>query len=233
LARIGQQEQPDRRMEEAAADLVETMSGRPAGTAGALYRFGNVLGADGWPIAQVSGWLHLLGELVDRRHRQQLAHFSSHASMAQGWADGYVRGAHTGMCIDPTTGLVTSMVLRLRLREVYEQSSASGMLPSDLYTLILIDVDLSGLPRLEADLLMACVADSVHDLFHQGETIARANERIVVLAGNVEPTLQRAAILADRLRLTANTRRAQATVVLDPLPASPSMLERYMRDLVG
>jgi hypothetical protein len=55
----------------------------------------------------------------------------------------------------------------------------------------------------------------------------------VVLAGNTEPTQQRAAILADRLRLTPSTQRARATIALDPLPSSASMLERYVRDLVG
>ncbi|MGB8857821.1 MAG: hypothetical protein WCC60_01130 [Ilumatobacteraceae bacterium] len=234
LARIGAEAgQPDRRLAEAAADLVETMSERPAGTIGALHRFGNTLGADGWPIAQISHWLQWLGQFVDRSRRKQLAHYSSHAAVAQGWAEGYVRGAHTGMCIDPTTGLVTSMVLRLRLEEVYDHSAAAGVRPSDLYTLLLIDVDLAGLVRLDADLLMACVADTVHTVFHQGETIARAGDRILVLASNVEATMQRGEILADRLRLAASTSRAHATVLMDQLPDSPSMIERYLGDLMG
>ena len=70
------------------------------------------------------------------------------------------------------------------------------------------------------------------DLFHQGETIARAGDRIFVLADHHEIVEQRAEILADRLRLDAATRRSRATVVIDQLPR-PELLERYVRDLVG
>lgn len=234
LARITLEgEQPDPRLVEAAADLVETIADRPDGMAGALYRFGNILGSDGWPIAQVSSWLHLLDHHADRRLRRQLNHYSTHTEMARGWADGYVRGAHTGMCIDPTTGLVTAMVLRLRLQEVFEQSAAAAVLPADLHTLVLIDVDLCDLVRIDADLLMACVADTVHGVFCHGETIARAGDRILVLAPNTESTQQRAEVLSDRLQLTTSTRGANTTVLLDPLPAEPSLLDRYLRDLVG
>lgn len=234
LARIGTAgEPPDRRLAEAAADLVDTMSERPEGVQGALYRFGHELGADGWPIAQVGHWLQLLEQQLGRRHRRWLNHYTAHASVAQGWADGYVRGAHTGMCIDPTSGLVTAMVLRLRLAEVYESCVATASLPADRFTMLLIDIDLRDLPRLEADLLMACVADSARAVFHEGETIARSGERVMVLAANTEATRQRGEILADRLHLDAATRRAHATVLLDPLPDNADLLDRYLRDLVG
>ena len=222
----------DRRLVEAATDLVETISERPHGMGGALFRFGNILGADGWPIAEVSHWLSLLSDHLDRSRRKQLGHYSAHASFAQGWADGYVRGAHTGMCIDATTGLVTVMVLRLRLQELFQHAQAVGVPVSDSHSLLLIDVDLLGVPRMEADMLMACVAETVRDLFHQGETIARAGDRIFVLADHHEIVEQRAEILADRLRLDAATRRSRATVVIDQLPR-PELLERYVRDLVG
>ena len=234
LARIGTDgEQPDRRLAEASADLVDTMSERPAGVAGALYRFGRELGADGWPITKVGHWLRLLEQQVGRHHRRQLNHYTAHAAVAQGWADGYVRGAHTDMCIDPTSGLVTTMVLQMRLAEVYELCAASGASPADCYTMLLVDVRLRDLPQLEADLLMACVADTARAVFHQGETIARVGERVLVLAANTEATQQRAEILADRLQFDSATRRSHATVLLDPLPDEAALLDRYLRDLVG
>lgn len=234
LERIGADGEPvDRRLIEAAADLVETMSSRPKGVDAALSRFGATLGADGWPIAQISQWLHLLGRFVPRKQRKQLAHYSAHASVAQGWAEGFVRGAHSGMCIDPTTGLVTAMVLQLRLKEIYQQCQATGVAPADGYTLVVIDFDTRGASRLDADLLTACVADSVTGTFRQGETIARANQRILVLAANTEATSNRAEILSDRLWLAPNTRRANATVVLDALPPRPELLASYLHDLVG
>ena len=222
----------DRRLVETATDLVETISARPDGLEGALRRFGNTLGADGWPIADVSDWLAQLSQHLDRSRRKRMSHYRAHAAVAQGWADGYVRGAHTGMCIDPTTGLVTLMVLRLRLQELFQHAQAVEVPVSASHTLLLVDVDLAELPRMEADLLMACVATTVRDLFHEGETIARAADRIMVLAERHDLVEQRAEILADRLRLDAATRRAHATVVIDELPQA-DLLERYLRDVVG
>lgn len=222
----------DQRLMNAAVDLVETMCARPKGLEGALSRFGNTLGTDGWQIAQVSQWLQLLGQFVTRRQAKELARFSSHAAVAQGWAEGFVRGAHTGMCIDPTTGLATVMVLQLRLREVYQQCGSVGVLPSELYTLVIVDIDTRCDSRLDADLLTACVADMVIGTFHEGETIARASDRILILATNTVGTQERADNLADRLGRTPSTRRASATVVLDQLPSQPELLERYVRDLV-
>lgn len=211
------------------------MSSRPEGLDGALSRFGNTLGSDGWPIAQVSQWLHLLVTCLPRKQRIRLSHYSSHASVAQGWAEGFVRGAHSGMCIDPTTGLVTAMVLQLRLLEIYQQCQATGTLPSGRYTLVVIDIDIDtrGDSQLDADLLTACVADIVIGTFREGETIARAGSRILVLAANTPATQQRAEVLSDRLWLTPATRRAHATVLLDTLPAQPELLESYLHDLVG
>jgi hypothetical protein len=223
----------DRRLVDAATDVVETMCERPEGLRGALYRFGHTLGADGWRILEVSQWLEILSNLVGRTARQRLTLFSAHASVAQGWADGFVRGAHTGMCIDPTTGLVTALVLRLRLKEVYEHSAATGVLASDMYALVLVDFTTGGQPRLDADLLTACVADSVQEVFHQGETIARAGNRILVLAVRSEATNQRADILADRLRCSPSTAAANATVLVDAVPAHVDLMDRFVTDLVS
>lgn len=72
LERVGAGGEPvDPRLAEAAADLVETMRTRPQGVDRALARFGNALGGDGWPIAQVGQWLHLLSDVVPRRQRWQ------------------------------------------------------------------------------------------------------------------------------------------------------------------
>ena len=78
-----------------------------------------------------------------------------------------------------------------------------------------------------------CVADAVKAVFHRGETIARVGDRIVVLAANDQHTRRRTEDLADRLWLDANTRGANATVLLDTLPAAGEVLDRYLRDLVA
>ncbi len=216
-------------------DLVETMTSRPDGLDAALVRFGSALGADGWPIMQVSQWLQLLGGLVARKQRKRIAHYSSHASVVQGWAEGFVRGAHSSLCTDPTTGLATAMVLQMRLREIVQNCRAVGTLPSQLYALVIIDLasDAGDRERLDTDLLMACVADTVLDTFRDGETVVRASHRIMVLAANTEATQRRADLLSDRLWISPNTRRANATVLLDELPSSPELLDGYFNDLVG
>ena len=226
-------EYPDLRLTDAATDVVDTMCSRPEGLVSALYRFGNTLGADGWPSTQVYDWFSVLTQLVDRPQRTRLAHFSAHASLAQGWADGYVRGAHSGMCIDPATGLATEMVLRLRLREVYELADPAFADPADAYTFVLVDVDLRYLPLLEADLVLVCAAEATRSVFQHGETIARVGDRIVVLAANSEFTVQRSEALAEALRLNAGTRRAYPMVLLDALPEAHGVLDRYFGDLVG
>ncbi len=232
LARLGDLDTLDQRLLEVAADLVATMSERIEGTDGALFRFGHTLGSDGWPIQVVCEWVELLAEPLDRRRRKLLRGLSAHSALARGWAEGYVRGAHSGMCIDPTTGLVTAMVLQLRLQEVHDSARATGVVATHLHMIVLIDVDLAGVPRLEADLLLACVAESVRSVFDRGETTARVGDRVLVLADRTAATVERCEILADRLRVDAATRAGHATVVLDELP-SAAAVERYLRDLVA
>ena len=232
LASIGDLDTLDQRLSEAAADLVTTMSERPQGTNGALLRFGNTLGSDAWPIQVVSEWLELLAGHLGRRHRRLLRGLSAQSALACGWAEGYVRGAHLGMCFDASTGLVTEMVLRMRLQEVHARAGATGRAAADLHVLVVIDVDLFGMPRWEADLLLACVAESVRNVFDRGETTARVGDRVLVLADRDAATAERCEILADRLRLDAATQRANTTVVLDELPAAVAV-ERYLRDLVA
>ncbi|MDP2291010.1 MAG: hypothetical protein Q8M22_07450 [Actinomycetota bacterium] len=223
---------------DAAGDLAETLTGRPDGIDAALHRFGSSLGADGWPIAQVSLWVREMGECTDRAGRRLLTQFSALSSLARGWADGYVRGAHSSLCTDPTTGLVTAMVLRTRLQEVYEQSRSVGLDPAEHHALVIVDVDLHDdefreLPRLDADLRMVCVADSVCAVFQRGETIARADHRILVLVALTEYTDQWVDILTDRLQTGVATSAAHATVMLETLPDDVAMLDRYVRDLVS
>lgn len=228
----------DERVVDAATDLAETLADRPDATDAALRRFGSMLGADGWPIAQVSQWVREMSECTDRNGRRRLTQFSALSSLARGWADGYVRGAHSSLCTDPTTGLVTVMVLRTRLQEVYEQSRAVGLDPTEHHALVIVDVDLHDddfrdLPRLDADLRMVCVADAVCAVFQRGETIARADHRILVLVALTEYTDQWVAILNDRLQSGSATSVAHAAVMLETLPDDVAMLDRYVRDLVS
>lgn len=227
-------EQVDVRLLAALSDLIEALDDRPSTVHGALHRCGFTLGTDGWPIAQVSAWLATLGRCVSRSQRKLLSHYSAHSSLAQGWADGYVRGAHSGLCIDPSTGLVTTMVLRLRLLEMYQHAAvAAGEPAGSLHVLVVVDIDVLHLTGLDADLRMATVAEAVAAVFHHGDTIARVASRVVVLASDTEHTEQRVALLVERLRLDPSTRAAMATVMVDALPARAELVDAYLRDIAG
>lgn len=223
----------DARVLAAVTDLVESTERDRGVPHSALQRFGYTLGTDGWPIAQVSAWLAALGGCLARSRRKQLGHYSALNSMAQGWAEGYVRGAHSDQCIDPTTGLVTAMVLRLRMSEVYQHAWVVFEEPSDLYVPVVVDIDVRHLSGLEAELRMATVAATVVAVFRHGDTIARVGSRLVVLAANSVHTGQRAKILADRLRADPGTRGALATVLVDSMPASAELVDGYLRDIAG
>ena len=223
----------DERVLAAATDLLESIDHRSAGAQTALHRFGYTLGTDGWPIAQVSSWLVALSRCVKRPHRKLLSDFSAQNWLAQGWAEGYVRGAHTGVCIDPSTGLVTAVVLRLRMLEVYQHAWVAVEVPSELYVLVVVDIDLHDLSVIDADLRIAVVADTVAAVFRHGDTIARVGSRLVVMASNTEHTDQRVAVLADRLRIDIGTRAAHATVMTDAMPATAELVDAYLRDLAG
>lgn len=232
-------DQVDARLLAALSDLIEALDDRPSSVPGALHRCGFTLGTDGWPIAQVSAWLATLGRCVSRSQRKLLSHYSAHSSLAQGWADGYVRGAHSGLCIDPSTGLVTTMVLRLRLLEMYQHAAAvatavaAGEPAGSLHVLVVVDIDVLHLTGLDADLRMATVAEAVAAVFHHGDTIARVASRVVVLASDTEHTEQRVALLVERLRLDPSTRAAMATVMVDALPARAELVDAYLRDIAG
>lgn len=223
---------PDSRLGDAGTDLIDTIAERPAALHAALRRFGYALGTDGWPIEQVIDWVRELLPGLPRRRRRALGRYTAHAALAQGWAEGYVRGAHTGMCIDPITGLATMMVLRLRLEEVYAQCRSLGVHVADVHCLVVVDVDLGEQEGLEADLTLACVADAAQSVFDSGETVARVGNRVVILASRTEMTDARAALLTERLDADGAIPLGHPMVLTDVLPDEVGDINRVLRDLV-
>lgn len=223
----------DRRVAEAATDVVETLHSRPNALPAALRRFGFELGSDGWPIGEVTGAVERLWPLTPRRHRRLLRQWQAVAALAEGWASGYVRGAHTSMCVDPITGLGTQLVLRLRLAEMEAACTAAGTTVSQAYCAVLVDLRTDGLEVLSADLLYTCAAAATTAVFDSGETVARVGGRLVVLAAHGDDTVRRAEILYDRLSLDAATAAAAPSVVVDELPADAAALRAYVTDLTA
>jgi hypothetical protein len=218
---------------DAAAHVVETLHTGKRGLRCALRRLGNTFGDLGWPLEQLNTWIVALSTVIRRSNRNELYSLESVASLAEGWAERYVRGAHSGACIDAVTGLGTPTVLRLRLKEVYAHCRAFGITPTDAYCFVVIDTNTDDLAPFERDAVMVITAGVVGDVFRSGETVVRHRGRMIVLASKSESTRHRAALLARQLLDAPITRSANPMVWNDELPISTIDLDRQLRELVG
>jgi hypothetical protein len=226
-------EQLDLSIIDGATEVVEVLRTGQRGLRGALRRLGNTLGDLGWSLEQLNTWLRGLSGLTKRSHRQQLQSFESLAAFAEGWAERYVRGGHSGVCIDAVTGLGTPTVLRLRLKEIYQHCRAFRVAPTEAYCFVIVDANTDDLAPFERDAVMVITAGIAAEVFHQGETIVRHRSRVIVLASKSESTSHRAEALSRALQEAPITRSANPQVWDGELPASTMDLERRLRDLVG
>ena len=218
---------------DAASDVVETLHTRRRGLRGALRRLGNTTGDLGWPLDQLNTWIAELSTLTGRSRRTELRSYESVAALAEGWAERYVRGAHSGVCSDAVTGLGTPAVLRIRLKEIYQHCRAFGIAPNDAYCFVIVDADTADLAPFERDAVMVTTAGVVGDIFGAGETIIRHRGRVLVLASKSESTRYRTSMLVEALQAAPITRSADLTVWSDELPTSTLDLDRHLRELVG
>jgi hypothetical protein len=233
MIRLDAGRQLDLSVLDAATDVVETLHTRHRGLRGSLRRLGNTLGDLGWPLEQLNDWIASLSTLTNRSLRRELRSFESVAALAEGWAERYVRGAHSGACIDAVTGLGTPLVLRLRLNEIYQHCRAFAITPTDAYCFVVVDANTDDLPAFERDAVMVTTAGVVGDVFHNGETVVRHRSRVIVLASKSDSTRQRAELLGRALMDAPITRAADPIVWDDELPASTIDIDRYIRELVG
>ncbi len=232
LIQIDADQQLDLSIVDAASRVVEALHDRH-GLRGALRRLGNTLGDQGWPLEQLNAWLEALSTLTKRSRSAELQSFPSLAAFAEGWAERYVRSTHAGACLDAVTGLATPIVLRLRLKEIYQHCRAFGITPTDAYCFVIVDANTDDLAPFERDAVMITTAGVIADVFHSGETVVRHRSRVIVLASKSESTRHRAAALAQALHDAPITRSADPKVWDGELPATTIDLDRQLRELVG
>jgi hypothetical protein len=218
---------------DAATEVVDTLYGHGRGLRGALRRMGNTMGDLGWPLEQLNTWIAELTILTTRSRRAKLTSYESVTAVAEGWAERYVRGAHAGACIDAVTGLGTPMLLRIRLKEIYQHCRAFDIAPHDAYCFVVIDADTDDLAPFERDAVMITTAGVIGEVFHFGETVIRHRGRVIVLASKSETTRHWTNVLIDALQAAPITRSADIAVWTDELPESTLDLDRHVRDLVG
>ena len=218
---------------DAATEVVETLRTRRRGLRGSLRRLGNTLGDLGWQLDQLNDWLYALSNLTKRSRRADLRSFDSLAAFASGWAERYVRGGHSGVCIDAVTGLGTPAVLRLRLKEIYQHCRAFGFAPTEAYCFVVVDAGTDDLAPFERDAVMITTAGVLGDIFHSGETLIRYRSRLIVLASKSDTTRRSTAALIEALRDAPVTRSVDVAVWNDEVPTSMVELDRQLRELVG
>lgn len=219
------------RLAEYAADVVETLVVRPGAIGGALARFGQRLGSEGWPLEQVSGWIDRLGEICGEPAVGSLRSFRSGVSLAHGWTEGNLRGARAEECFDPLTGLCTVAVLRLRLQQVFEQCATAGQAPNDVHRLVIVDSDIAGVHPFEADAIIVALADLIQQHVMPEETITRSGGRIAVLVDDAGRSNERLEQILDEVRLRPLLRAAQIIGWVEDLPASSTQIDRFLADL--
>jgi hypothetical protein len=233
LIQIDAGKQLDLSIVDAATAVVDALHTRRRGLRGELRRLGNTLGDLGWPLDELNAWLEALSSLTKRSHRAELRSFESLAAFTEGWADRYVRGVHSGACIDAVTGLGTPAVLRLRLKEIYQHCRAFGFAPNEAYCFVVVDADTDDLAPFERDAVMITTAGVIGDIFHSGETLIRYRSRLIVLASKSDTTRRSTAALIEALRDAPVTRSVDVAVWNDEVPTSMVELDRQLRELVG
>ena len=233
LIQIDAGQQLDLSIVDAATAVVDALHTRRRGLRGALRKLGNTLGDLGWPLDQLNAWLEALSSLTKRSHRAELRSFQSVAAFAEGWAERYVRGVHSGACLDAVTGLGTPAVLRLRLKEIYQHCRTFGIAPNEAYCFVVVDTDTDDLAPFESDAVMITTAGVVGDIFHSGETLIRYRSRVIVLASKSDSTRRSTSAVIEALQGAPITRSVEVAVWNDEVPATMLDLDRQLRELVG
>lgn len=218
------------RIRDRAADLVETLFARPAGADGALQRFGSRMGADGWPLGQISEWIDLLAADCRGASGEYLKSFDAGVALASGWSEGHLYGLRAAECLDPVTGLCTTAVLKIRLQQIFEQCSSLQLDANSMYRLVVVDADVFASGALEADATMVVLADLVEKAFAFGETIAREGGRVFVLATMSDHLYDDVRRLLDRSRTLSLLNSSRLLAWVEDLPTDPSLLDPFFAD---
>lgn len=148
-------------------------------------------------------------------------------TLAGGWAEAGLMPVGAGTCTDPMTQLATRAYLETRLAELYRDARPGH--PSDLYNLVVVDIDqglgLMNLPE------MSRVAEALRRCCSHGEPIARIAPGRAVALVRCGPTL--AAKLDELHELLCGSEESQvhAVIWVEALPRTFGCVPGLLLDL--
>jgi hypothetical protein len=213
-------------------DLAQTLIERPDEIGGALDRFGRRMGGDGWTLSDVADWIDRLADAAGPA-AEPLRTFDAGIRLGEGWSAGYLHGLHDEGCTDPLTGLVTLPVLGLRLRQVHDQCETLGVDATQVYGLVVVDVDLAGRPPLLRHAARVVVADRIAAAFRSGETVCETGGPFVVLVSRTPALPATVAALEATVTSLAILDTAAVMVWVEDLPHQLSDIDNFLLDLAG
>lgn len=215
---------------DAATDVVETLLTRPTGVGAALGRFGRTVGSIGYSLDDAASWVQLLGDIAPARN-DRLEGFDAGLHLARGWSQGHLSGLRAAATLDPTTGLLTEAVLRLRLEQVYAAAAAMQVPAPWTHAMVVISTAAPPLEPFRREAMRAVLGDLVGRHWSAGETAVASGDRILVLCTNgadADERIDRFHELVDSIGLL---RTAGIDAWLEPLPERAEQLDAYLAEL--
>ncbi len=219
-------------VEEAATDVVETLLTRAAGIGAALGRFGRTIGTIGYSLDDAAAWLQLLVSIAPARG-SRLQGFDAGLALARGWSQGHLGGLHAAAATDPTTGLLTSAVLQIRLEQVYAAAAAMHVPVQWTHGMVVVSATVPPTEPFRREATYAVLGDLVHRHWSAGDTAAALGERILVLCANTADLDDRVDAFHARVDRIDLLHSAGVHALIDTLPEHPAQLPAYLAELSG
>ena len=170
-------------LQEAATDVAETLLTRTAGVGAALGRFGRTVGTIGYSLDDAAVWLQLLVSITPSR-AGRLQGFDAGLSLARGWSQGHLGGLQAAAATDPTTGLLTEAVLRIRLEQVYAAAASVRVPVQWTHAIVVVSATVPPTEPFRREATYAVLGDLVQRHWSAGDTAAAIGDRILVLCSN-------------------------------------------------
>ncbi|MDO8362266.1 MAG: hypothetical protein Q7V88_05175 [Actinomycetota bacterium] len=189
------------------------------GRAGDLHTIGFHMATAGHRLDDVLAWFRRLARR-SRRFRRVLRR-DGVAHLAAGWADGAMQHQHDPASVAPFE------VLRLRLQQQVERTTALGEAPGRHLALVVVEAA-GGLGCPER------VVRHARDAFHSGETMATTpNGKLLVLVHRDHDVRRRTLRLTDAMRHDQQLLGTPVRVWIEPLAMSAEHVDSHLVGLAS